>query len=35
VAEQFDQLAMFWFDGERFWIVPVTAGGKPVGLPIV
>ena len=33
LAAQFLQRAVFWFDGARFLIVPVLAGGPSVALP--
>jgi len=34
LARQYDQLAIFWFDGRQFWIVPVTANVPPLSLPV-
>jgi hypothetical protein len=28
------QVAIFWFDGERFWIVGVLADAEPIALPV-
>jgi hypothetical protein len=33
LAREFGQVAVFWFDGEKFWIVGALAGGDPVMLP--
>ena len=33
LARDFDQLAIFWFDGSRFWLVPAKATERPVPLP--
>lgn len=33
LAREFEQVAIFWFDGERFWIVGTMAGVDPVMLP--
>lgn len=33
VAREFEQVAIFWFDGETFWIVGAMAGVDPVMLP--
>jgi len=33
LAEEFLQNALFWYDGDRFLIVPVHAPGEPLGLP--
>ncbi|HEV8612309.1 MAG TPA: DUF3293 domain-containing protein, partial [Gemmatimonadales bacterium] len=33
LAAQFLQNAVFWFDGERFLIVPVLAGEPTLSLP--
>lgn len=33
LARRWDQLGMFWFDGERMWIVPVLADRMPTMLP--
>lgn len=32
-ARRFGQLALFWFDGDRFWVVPGTARQEPRPLP--
>lgn len=34
LAARYDQLAIFWFDGEAFWIVPVRSRKAKVRLPI-
>ncbi|MGK2935358.1 MAG: DUF3293 domain-containing protein [Gemmatimonadaceae bacterium] len=33
LAREFEQVAIFWFDGEKFWIVGALADGDPVVLP--
>ena len=33
LAREFEQVAIFWFDGEKFWIMGALAGGDPVMLP--
>lgn len=33
LASAFGQSAIFWFDGERFWIVPALVGNAPIRLP--
>jgi len=35
IARRLEQLAIFWFDGNWFWIVGVLADGDPVRLPAV
>ena len=32
-AERYQQLALFWFDGERFWLWPALAEEAPEPLP--
>lgn len=34
LAGEFGQSAIFWFDGEGFWLVPALVGGAPIGLPV-
>jgi hypothetical protein len=34
LACRYDQLAIFWFDGTRFWIVPALANAPPLSLPV-
>lgn len=34
LAAQHQQVAIFWFDGERFWIVGVLADAAPIALPL-
>jgi uncharacterized protein DUF3293 len=34
LASSFGQSAIFWFDGERFWLVPALVGDRPVELPV-
>jgi len=33
LARRFEQVAIFWFDGGKFWIVGALVGGDPVMLP--
>lgn len=33
LAREFEQVAIFWFDGEKFWIVGALAPADPVVLP--
>ena len=33
LARELDQLAIFWYDGERFWLVPVAIDEEPQPLP--
>lgn len=33
LAARFRQLALFWYDGERFWLLPAIAGEAPKRLP--
>ncbi len=33
VAERLEQSALFWFDGEAFWLVPVLVGAERRRLP--
>jgi len=33
VAREFEQVAIFWFDGERFWIVGAGVAADPMMLP--
>jgi hypothetical protein len=33
LAREFEQVAIFWFDGEKFWIVGALADADPVMLP--
>lgn len=33
LAKNFEQVAIFWFDGRKFWIVGGVIGGDPVMLP--
>ncbi len=35
LAREFEQVAIFWFDGEKFWIVGALARSDPVMLPRV
>lgn len=32
LAREYDQLAIFWFDGDAFWIVPAKSSKRPVRL---
>jgi hypothetical protein len=34
LAARFFQNALFWFDGDRFHLVPVLASGPPLPLPV-
>lgn len=34
VAEGLEQSALFWFDGEAFWLVPVLVGAERRRLPL-
>lgn len=34
LAYEFDQLAIFWFDGSAFWIVPARSNRERVRLPL-
>lgn len=34
LAARFFQIALFWFDGDRFYLVPVLAPGPPLPLPV-
>jgi len=34
LAGEFLQNAVFWFDGERFSVVPVHSPGEPLALPV-
>jgi hypothetical protein len=33
LARQLDQVAIFWFDGQRFWIVGAMVETDPIMLP--
>ena len=33
LARRFDQLALFWFDGKAFWLLPAEVGAPPLRLP--
>ena len=33
LARRYGQLALFWFDGDRFWVLPGTAREEPRPLP--
>lgn len=33
LGREFEQVAIFWFDGEKFWIVGALVGGDPIMLP--
>jgi hypothetical protein len=35
LARRFGQSAIFWFDGQRFWLVPALVGDAPIGLPVL
>ena len=34
IAERFEQVAIFWFDGDHFWIVGVLTPAAPTRLPV-
>jgi hypothetical protein len=34
LAAEFGQSAIFWFDGEAFWLDPVLVGAQPIRLPV-
>lgn len=34
IAYRYEQLAIFWFDGSAFWIVPVRSTKEQVRLPV-
>lgn len=34
VAKRFEQIAIFWFDGNQFWIVGVLTPVAPMKLPV-
>lgn len=34
LARRHEQLAIFWFDGSRFWIIPATASTPATPLPV-
>ena len=33
LARRFDQVALFWYDGGQFWLLPATVDAKPRVLP--
>jgi hypothetical protein len=33
-ARKWDQDAVFWFDGTRFWLVPADEQRPPISLPM-
>jgi hypothetical protein len=33
IARRYDQLAVFWFDGSAFWIIPVCSDNAALKLP--
>ena len=33
LARELEQVAIFWFDGSRFWILGAIVGADPVRLP--
>jgi hypothetical protein len=33
LAKRFEQIALFWFDGRRFWLLPAESDGEPQALP--
>ena len=34
LADRYRQLAIFWFDGDAFWIIPVRSSKAKVRLPL-
>lgn len=34
LARRFEQLALFWFDGDAFWLLPAEADAAPRRLPL-
>ncbi len=34
IARRYEQSAFFWFDGERFWVMPALVQAEPVLLPL-
>ena len=34
LARRLEQLALFWFDGETFWLLPAEANQPPTRLPV-
>ncbi len=34
LATRYDQLGIFWFDGNSFWIIPARSTNAPLRLPI-
>lgn len=34
IAQRFEQIAIFWFDGDHFWIVGVLSPAAPMRLPV-
>jgi len=34
IARRFEQIAIFWFDGDHFWIVGVLTPAPPMRLPV-
>ena len=35
IANRYDQLAVFWFDGDVFWIEPVRSSNSRLPLPVL
>ncbi len=35
IAYRYEQLAIFWFDGEAFWIIPVYSRNERLRLPVI
>jgi len=35
IAYRYEQLAIFWFDGDAFWIVPVHSDNERLRLPVI
>jgi hypothetical protein len=34
IASRYEQLAIFWFDGDAFWIIPVHSRNARLQLPV-
>jgi hypothetical protein len=34
LARQYEQLAIFWFDGVRFWMIPTQPPNQKIELPV-
>jgi hypothetical protein len=35
IASRYEQLAIFWFDGDAFWIIPVHSRNARLQLPVI